>query len=387
MKFSGIAEIRGISSLIFIAVTLFVYVIGYLGFKQSTIFSDVVGNLASTAFKDNITNHELNTSKGGKKYQKSGLGAKELESLSRSLEDYMQNEILIPLEMTSSSYTIDDTIMQSSSQEHNNFGEVIDFELFAAQAAAGLHTTIKDFTKFAQASLYQSKNNKKQQQVLSAANLEEMMEPAPASNGNYGLGYSVDSIQGTSLVLRGHGGANSGWHAFLRVNPVTNDGFIMVTNGGAGHNIYRQIFCDWIYWKTGETLGNRCKILPSVANKLKQIIDDKGTKELADAYLELKNNQGNNYIFSENHLNQLGYYFLGKDEIENAIAILQINVEAFPDSFNVYDSYGEALLASGNKEKAIKNYLKSIELNPGNVGGIKVLKDLGINTEGLKIKD
>ena len=39
--------------------------------------------------------------------------------------------------MTSSSYTIDEKILKSSSLEHNNFGEVIDFELFTAQAAAG----------------------------------------------------------------------------------------------------------------------------------------------------------------------------------------------------------------------------------------------------------
>ncbi len=55
------------------------------------------------------------------------------------------------------------------------------------------------------------------------------------------------------MVLRGHGGANTGWHALFIVDPVTNDGFIMITNGGAGSNIYRHVFCDWIFWKTGES--------------------------------------------------------------------------------------------------------------------------------------
>ena len=295
----------------------------------------------------------------------------------------MQAEILNPLGMASSSYTIDKKILEASSLEYNNFGEEIDFELFTAQAAAGLHTTINDFTKFAQASLYANKNNKKYQQVLSASYVQQMMEPAPASNGRYGLGYSVDSIQGTTVTLRGHGGANSGWHAYLQVDPVSNDGFLMVTNGGAGHNIYRQVYCDWIYWKTGESMGNRCNIVPSIANKLKQIIDDEGIDRIETHYTKLKKNENDNYNFSEGQLNQLGYHYLSNDKVDYAISIFKINVDHFPKSSNVYDSYGEALLKQGEKEQAIENYKKSVALNPSNEGGIEVLKKLGVNTEGL----
>lgn len=324
----------------------------------------------------------------GTKWKYSGGGFSMLQLIieevtGQKFENYLQAEILNPLGMTNSSYTIDDKIMSSSSQEHNNFGEVIDFELFTAQAAAGLHTTIEDFTIFAQASLYAGKKNKKSQKILSAKILENMMVPSPASNGRYGLGYQVDSIQGTSMTLRGHGGANTGWHAFLRVNTTTNDGFIMVTNGGAGHNIYRQIFCDWIFWKTGKSMGNRCNIRPSIANKLKQIVDSKGIDSIAAMYIGLKNNQANKYNFSEGQLNQLGYHYLGNEKIDYAVTIFKINVDAFPNSSNVYDSYGEALLKNGNKEKAIENYKKSVKLNPGNESGVKILKELGVNTGGL----
>ena len=308
------------------------------------------------------------------------------EVTGQQFEDYMQAEILNPLGMTSSSYTIDDKILNASSLEYNSFGEEIDFELFTAQAAAGLHTTIEDFILFAQASLYGNKGHKKYGQILTASTIQQMMEPAPASDGFYGLGYQVISIQGTSMVLRGHGGANTGWHAFFKVNPVTNDGFIMVTNGGAGHNIYNQIFCDWIYWKTGESLGRRCQTKPPIASKMKNIIDSKGIDNIAATYTELKKNQSEKYNFSENQLNELGYYYLGKDKIETAIAIFKINVEAFPNAFNVYDSYGEALLKQGDKEKAIENYKKSVKLNPGNVGGVRILKELGVNTDNLIIK-
>ncbi len=70
-------------------------------------------------------------------------------------------------------------------------------------------------------------------------------------------------------------------------------------------------------------------------------------------------------------MNQLGYHYLGNGKIENAVALFKLNADLFPKSSNVYDSYGEALLANGEKEKGIENYLKSVELNPGNKEGIK----------------
>ena len=321
----------------------------------------------------------------GTKWKYSGGGFSMLQLIieevtGQKFEDYMQAQILNPLGMTGSSYTIDEKIIKASSLEHNNFGEVIDFELFTAQAAAGLHTTINDFTKFALASLYASKNNT--QQLLSAATLEQMMTPAPASGGIYGLGYQVDSFGG-AMTLAGHGGANTGWHALFQVNPVTNDGFIMITNGGAGHNIYRQVFCDWMFWKTGESMGNRCNILPSVASKLKQLIDDKGVANIKAQYETLKKNEANAYNFSEDQLNQLGYHYLGNDKVDYAAAIFKLNLDLFPNSSNVYDSYGEALLKQGNTKEAIINYTKSVEMNPANQGGISVLKKLGVNTDDL----
>ena len=324
----------------------------------------------------------------GTKWKYSGGGFTILQLLveevtGQKFEEYMQQNILNPLGMVNSSYNIDKKIMQASSKEHNGYGEEIDFELFTAQAAAGLHTTIEDFTKFAKASLYQLNNTESFNKVLKPATIMEMMEPAPASDGRYGLGYSVDSIRGTSVTLRGHGGANTGWHAYLRVDPVTNDGFLMMTNGGAGHNIYRQIFCDWIYWKNEVDMGDRCNIKTPIANKLKEAIAEKGLAKLSSIYLDLKENHSDEYNFSEGQLNQLGYYYLGEDNVDAALAVFKINIEAYPVSSNVYDSYGEALLLKVDEEGAIANYKKSIELNPGNEHGIKVLKELGVDTDGL----
>ncbi|MDF2158333.1 alpha/beta hydrolase-fold protein [Algoriphagus sp. CAU 1675] len=71
----------------------------------------------------------------------------------------------------------------------------------------------------------------------------------------------------------------------------------------------------------------------------------------------------------ETLVNQLGYNFLrSRDEQERSSALdfFLLNTVNFPDSFNAFDSLGEAYEALGDPEKARENYKKSLELNPQN---------------------
>lgn len=79
---------------------------------------------------------------------------------------------------------------------------------------------------------------------------------------------------------------------------------------------------------------------------------------------------------SEQDLNALGYSFLGNGELGKALEVFKVATFLFPDSFNAYDSYGEALSKSNRKAEAIEMFEKSIELNPENENGKKMLKQL-----------
>ncbi len=48
-------------------------------------------------------------------------------------------------------------------------------------------------------------------------------------------------------------------------------------------------------------------------------------------------------------------------------------VKHSPNSWNTYDSLGEGYALAGDKKLAIKNYKKSLELNPENETGKKAL--------------
>jgi hypothetical protein len=74
----------------------------------------------------------------------------------------------------------------------------------------------------------------------------------------------------------------------------------------------------------------------------------------------------NKNLIGEPDINVLGYEFLGHKKTALAIYIFKFNTEKFPESFNVWDSLGEAYMINGDKELAIGNYKKSLELNPEN---------------------
>lgn len=81
-------------------------------------------------------------------------------------------------------------------------------------------------------------------------------------------------------------------------------------------------------------------------------------------------------FFPEHKLNVYGYQLLGKNETAKAIEIFKLNVQLYPTSFNTYDSLGEAYMAAEDWEPAIKNYQKSLDLNPKNDNGRKMLEQI-----------
>jgi tetratricopeptide (TPR) repeat protein len=71
------------------------------------------------------------------------------------------------------------------------------------------------------------------------------------------------------------------------------------------------------------------------------------------------------FKLDENEVNRWGYELLPSDATK-AVAIFKLNVAMYPDSANAYDSLAEAQEAAGDKEHAIANYHKSLQLKGDN---------------------
>jgi CubicO group peptidase (beta-lactamase class C family) len=100
------------------------------------------------------------------------------------------------------------------------------------------------------------------------------------------------------------------------------------------------------------------------------------TAEAVEAYRKIKRETPANVAVQQGRLNQLGYSLIGQKKYAEATAILKLNAELYPASSDVYDSLAEAYMESGQKDLAIKNYRKSLELDPKNTNAVEKLKQL-----------
>jgi len=67
-------------------------------------------------------------------------------------------------------------------------------------------------------------------------------------------------------------------------------------------------------------------------------------------------------LATEADINQYGYQLLGGGKTDEAIEIFKKNVKDHPDSWNVYDSLAEAYEKKGDKERAVENYRKALNM-------------------------
>ena len=84
----------------------------------------------------------------------------------------------------------------------------------------------------------------------------------------------------------------------------------------------------------------------------------------------------NRFRSPEADINSLGYRLLPADQ-SKALTVFRLNTVAFPNSANVWDSYGEALAAAGQREAAVAAYRKAVALDPRFDSSIEALRKLG----------
>ena len=61
-------------------------------------------------------------------------------------------------------------------------------------------------------------------------------------------------------------------------------------------------------------------------------------------------------------MNFVGYEHIQAGDTKGAVEIMKLNLAAYPNSPNIYDSLGDAYLANGQKDLARQNAKKALEL-------------------------
>ncbi|MEJ7680081.1 MAG: serine hydrolase domain-containing protein [Segetibacter sp.] len=309
-------------------------------------------------------------------------------------EEYLQKFIFNPAKMNDTYFQAD--ILHSNDKNRSNNYEYpflyspnlenVDslkkyrWRLYNASGFVGqgnIITTTQDLLKFD--NLLYAGN------ILKSTTLTEAFTPTKLKSGmnananvgmgkaSYALGWFIFADTSLGKIVWHTGGQPGGLSIFLR-NITKKQTVIMFDNA-----FHKNLYGDGV--NVMSILNNK----PVVIYK-KSLTKDYGCtlveKGIDAAYCKLEELKADSahYYLSEEDTNDLGLQLLyepsfkGHDEL--SLEVLKLNTLLFPNSFNTYDSYGEALAKTGKKDEAIFMYRKSVKLNPQNDGGKKALEEL-----------
>ncbi|HLW31339.1 MAG TPA: serine hydrolase [Aequorivita sp.] len=313
-------------------------------------------------------------------YSNSGyilLGAIIEKVSGKTYEQVLQEKIFTPLKMNNSGYDHHSDILKKRASGYEMKGNTPEnapyIDMSTPYAAGALYSTVEDLYLWDQA-LYTEK-------LLPKKYMDMMYEKyVPAFGQFYGYGWSIGKIAvgntKDSTEVIGHGGGINGFNTIITRLPQERSSIILLNNTGRAPLEDITLAINGILHGTTYDFPKQ-----SLSNLVYDEIMGKSLKAGLDFYEKHKDSK--EYSLNEDEMNSMGYKLLQGGKKQEAEAVFKLNVEAFPKSSNVYDSYAEALMEQGKNELAIVNYKKSIEINPANQNGIDMLKKLGVETEGM----
>lgn len=317
-------------------------------------------------------------------YSNSGyvlLGVLVEKMTGKTYQKALQERIFSPLKMNNSGYDTNKKVLKNRSSGYNKLANTYEnanyIDMTVPFAAGGIYSTVEDLYRWDRA-LYTEK-------LLPQKYKDLMFEGHTPSWGGqyYGYGWEIGKVRvGNSdkqVASIGHSGGINGFNTHIIRIPVDQTCIVLLNNTGGAP------LQDMIGGILG-ILNDQPYTFPrrSTAFAVLDTLEGKGVSAALAFYETIK--ESDEYRLNEEEMNVSGYKLLQSGKIKEAAAIFKLNTDLFPNSFNTYDSYGEALLLLGDTTKALENYKQSIKLNPNNENGVLVLKDFGIDAEELRVK-
>ena len=302
-------------------------------------------------------------------YNNSGyflLGAIIERVTGKPYEQVLQENIFNPVGMKNTGYDHHATILAKRAAGYvktpDSYSNAPYLDMSIPYAAGSLYSTIEDLYLWDQA-LYTDK-------LLSAQSKALMYTPFLEG---YAYGWSIQKASfNADVPVITHGGGINGFTTTIVRFPKEKNLIVMLDNTNTEYlDRLSDVIAKIIYNQPYEPPKM------SIVSVLEDTINEHGIEAGLAQYRVLKAKQAALYDFSESELNQLGYRLLrNAGKPKEAIEIFKLNVETYPKSFNTYDSLGEAYATINERELAIQNYKKSLELNPNNNNAAEVIKRL-----------
>ncbi len=313
-------------------------------------------------------------------YSNSGyflLGAIIEKITGKPYEQVLKENIFDPVGMKNSGFDHYDRIIEKRASGYiktlKGYENAPYLDMSIPYSAGSLYSTVEDLFLWDQALRGDKLLAEKSKQLMFTPNLS-----------NYGYGFAIVSAKlgpnKFEVPTIQHDGGINGFNTTIVRMPRENNLIVLLDNTSQGRYLEAMTagIASILYGQPYDAPKR------SIAETLMKTISTSGITTAIKQYRDLKATKPNEYDFSEGVLNTVGYQLLQMDKKPEAIEVFKLNVELYPNSFNTYDSLGEAYMVSNNNELAIANYKKSVELNPNSQSGIRALARLTGSSSSIK---
>ncbi len=204
--------------------------------------------------------------------------------------------------------------------------------------------------------------------LISKASVLQILQPwAPNRQSSLGGG----EIKDGEILTHYHHGSSSDFEALMHTDLKKDITVILMTNN-MNFKVFdiRDAILNILEGKTYKVPRK------SLLMVLKKSLDTESLDETLEKYNVLKASAADEVSFEESELNGTGYYLMGKKRYGDAVRVMALNLELFPESANAHDSLAEAWYNAGDHEKALFYYRKALQMDPSNTGAAGAVADL-----------
>ncbi|MBS1600035.1 MAG: serine hydrolase [Bacteroidetes bacterium] len=304
-------------------------------------------------------------------YSYSGEGFQYLQHVvekltGKSLNDLAREEVFIPLGMKNSSYCWENRFDSLSA-----FGNSVDaINGHKSQiAAASLLSNAHDYALFIHALMNGTGLKPETYTMMISRQSGGVWFNHRITEANkhvwWGLGIGIQENETGDWIWQW--GDNGGFKGFCIANPNKKNAVIYFTHSGWGLHITTEIlnafFPGQTWWPPiwiGYEFYEKNNMLIFWKELEKQGYDRAG--RIADDLQK----QNASFKIPESDVNDLAFIQLRKGKKKEALDIFKYNLETHPNSADAFEGLAEGYEDIGEKELAIKNFKKSLELNPKN---------------------
>ncbi|WP_130619693.1 serine hydrolase domain-containing protein [Dyella amyloliquefaciens] len=192
----------------------------------------------------------------------------------------------------------------------------------------------------------------------------------PAWNGggktigyNWTIGTTMDGEQRLS-----HTGGTLGFSSFVDLFPDSHYGIVLLANRSSP-TLQGQL------WAMSDSIQRRVWGESPGFTALKAQLEKEGYAKVGVAVTQVHRTYPQ-LTLSEDEVNRWGYSLLRDKRTKEAISVFAFNTEQHPQSANAFDSLAEARRANGDIPQSLRDFRRSLELNPGNDNARKQIAEL-----------